>query len=159
MPRITHGHSFTKSRSPEYQCWLDMKQRCLNQRHKHYDRYGGRGITICPRWLEGDGISNGFECFLEDMGSRTDGLTLDRIDNDGPYSPFNCRWATRARQISNRSVTRRVFVNGDHLSLTEACQRLGVDRKRVASRIDRGMPAEMALMHPMGKHFNKRASS
>ena len=154
MPRILHGHRFTGRRSPEYQCWLDMKQRCQNPRNKHYDRYGGRGISICSRWLDGDGVSNGSEY----MGGRPKGLTIDRIDNDGPYSPFNCRWATRARQVQNRSVTRRVALRGMEMAVTEACERLGINRKLVSSRIDRGLPAELAITHPLGKHFKKRVS-
>ncbi|MCP8895309.1 hypothetical protein KYK29_10215 [Shinella daejeonensis] len=158
MPRVTHGHSFTDRRTPEYQCWLDMKQRCLNPKTEHYARYGGRGITVCDRWVHGDGVTSGFECFLLDMGSRPKGMTIDRIDNDGHYSPENCRWATRAKQVSNRDVTRRVMVDGESLSLTEACKRLGLNRKMVATRIDRGMTAEDALTHPLRKHFKKRAA-
>ena len=73
-----------------------MKQRCYNPNSKHYLDYGGRGITICERWL------NSFENFIEDMGERPEGLSLDRIDNDGNYEQSNCHWGTDLQQSRNR---------------------------------------------------------
>lgn len=73
-----------------------MKTRCYNERSHAYKYYGGRGITICDRW------KNNFEAFLEDMGERPEGLTLDRKNNDGNYEPRNCRWATRLEQANNK---------------------------------------------------------
>jgi hypothetical protein len=72
-----------------------MRQRCLNVKNPNYKNYGGRGITIDPRW----GM---FENFLEDMGVRPDGKTLDRKDNDGPYAKWNCKWSTPTEQNNNR---------------------------------------------------------
>ncbi len=88
-----HGHS--NPPSPTYHSWVSMKTRCLNPKHEAFDRYGGRGITVCDRWLC-------FENFLNDMGVRPIGKTLDRRDNDLGYFKENCRWATPLEQTLNR---------------------------------------------------------
>lgn len=76
--------------------WSGMKQRCLNPHHPQYKDYGGRGIRVCKRWL------NDYEAFLEDMGERPPGMTLDRVDNDRGYFKDNCKWSTRKEQANNR---------------------------------------------------------
>lgn len=83
----------------EYNSWDHMKQRCLNKRNSAYEYYGGRGITVCKRWLE---KPDGFHNFLEDMGPRPEGCSLDRIDNDKGYSKDNCRWANQSIQSYNQ---------------------------------------------------------
>ena len=85
-----------KTKHELYDIYMDMLGRCRRPSHHAYARYGGRGITVCDRWVDD------FWNFVADMAPRPVGLTLDRIDNDGPYAPDNCRWATHKQQSSNR---------------------------------------------------------
>lgn len=83
------------SHARAYISWFNMKQRCTNINNAHYKEYGGRGITYDPRW-------DSFENFLEDMGDRPIGFSLERKDNDGHYCKDNCKWATALEQRNNR---------------------------------------------------------
>jgi hypothetical protein len=96
-----HGGKGTKT----YEVWKNMRQRCNNPKNPQYINYGGRGIKICDRW-------NNYENFLEDMGETSEGLSIDRIDNDKGYSPDNCRWATRKEQNRNQRKNIHVTING-----------------------------------------------
>lgn len=118
--------------------WHDMRNRCLNKNNKDFHRYGGRGITVCDRWLT-------FRNFIADMGPRPDGLTIEREDNDRGYEPSNCRWATHKEQCRNTSNTIRVQLDGETLSLIGACERLGLKYQNVRQRLLRGKSMPQAL--------------
>lgn len=90
-----HGHAGAE-RTPTYISWMSMRARCTNPNHRDYRHYGGRGITVCDRWIDS------FENFLADMGERPSGTTIDRIDNDAGYELGNCRWADAVTQRRNR---------------------------------------------------------
>ena len=92
---VKHGHASPGLRTPTYMVWGSMIQRCTNPNNSGWPDYGARGISVCERWLT-------FENFLADMGERPDGLSIDRVDNNGNYEPGNCRWATASQQQRNR---------------------------------------------------------
>lgn len=121
-------HSMTKS--PEFKAYIGAKQRCYNPNNKRYYMWGGRGIRVCDRWLEG------FVNFFEDMGSRPSAQhSLDRINVDGDYCKENCRWATSAEQSMNRRSNRLVTYKGDTKPLKMWTDELGLNYYLVSQRI------------------------
>lgn len=135
--RSTKTHGLT--RTPTYRSWQGLRARCLDPNDKSYPNYGGRGITVCERWAD-------FANFLADMGLKPRGTSIERVDNDGPYSKGNCCWATPAEQNKNRRNVRWVVLNGERATLTDWCRRLGLNYSTVNGRIcKRGWTEERAL--------------
>jgi hypothetical protein len=116
------------SKKPEYSAWVAMKQRCLNPNDKRYKDYGGRGISICEKWMS-------FMPFYQDLGDRPSKLhSIDRIDNNGNYTPENCRWVTRKTNANNRRTSNIWTVQGmDFKNLREASCYFGVSTKAISN--------------------------
>lgn len=140
-----------KSNPAEYTTWQGIKNRCYNIHEKSYPNYGGRGIKICDRWLG----PYGFVHFLEDMGPRPEGMSIDRIDNDGGYCPENCRWADRKTQSNNRRNVIQITIDGETHSLAEWCRIKGVSEWAIRSRLRSGWGKEELFKRPIREmHYN-----
>lgn len=134
------GKTLTKLQKREYHSWSGMKQRCLYHWHIEWHRYGGRGITICDSWR------NSFESFFRDMGPCPAGMSLDRINLDGPYAPDNCQWATKETQAENTSKSVHVEFNGERFTLKKLASHLGINYFRLhAYHRRRGLSLEEAI--------------
>ena len=130
----------TKAHShPLYRIWAAMRQRCLNPKDHAFHHYGGRGIFVCERWKD-------FWSFISDMGERPDGYWLDRVDNNGPYSPDNCRWASPKQQNRNRRDTIYVEFNGELVPLSDLADMHGVSPAAARGRLRNGYPMEVVLL-------------
>lgn len=122
---LKHGYGGT----PTYLSWQNAKGRCFNPKNKRYPDYGGRGITMCDRWRDS------FEAFLEDMGERPEGTSIDRIENDGNYEPGNCRWARKGQQNGNVRGRTRIEHEGQTYSIKEFASLMNVDFANLYYRI------------------------
>jgi len=131
-----------------YTIWLNMVARCTNPNNDHYHRYGGRGITVCERWLE-------FENFYADMGDCPSGLELDREENNEGYCKSNCRWVTHKVNHANREISIKVNYLGVQMSLMDASEASGIAYGTLQSRLYRKCPT-VQLFHPVGT-IRKRA--
>lgn len=128
-----------KQKPPVYDVWRSMKDRCLNPNAKAFPDYGGRGISICDRWL------NSYAAFAADMGARPEGWSIDRIDNDGDYTPENCRWADRRTQQRNQRRAVYVLVGGVRYRAIELAERAGVKTDTIISRASKGASLDEVL--------------
>lgn len=128
--------------------------RCYTESTSNYDRYGGRGITVCDNW------KNDFMNFYRwaiGNGYRED-LTLDRIDNDGNYCPENCRWVTKKEQSNNMSTNFIISYGGETMTLTQWAEKIGIDRRTLGKRFSNGWETERALTTPVNKNLSRRKS-
>lgn len=120
--RLNFSHG--KAKSKEYKSWLHIKYRCLNPNAAKYSDYGGRGITVCERWI------NSFENFYSDMGNAPSKKhTIDRIDVNGNYEPKNCRWADPTTQSNNHRNTVRLDFHGEQLTMSEIARKINMPYK------------------------------
>jgi hypothetical protein len=129
------------SNSLTYQSWRAMKSRCLNPKADQYSRYGGAGITVCPRW-------ENYQLFLDDMGSRPSGKhTIDRIKNYVGYQPGNCRWADHLTQQNNRGSHHILIYRGRSMTMAQAIRlsNNGLAKSTVRCRLDGGWSVVDAL--------------
>lgn len=142
---IKHGHARRGAKAPEYLVWVCMRQRCENTNAVGYEVYGGRGIKVCDRWQS-------YEMFISDMGPRPfPKADIDRINNDGDYSPDNCRWTTRQINSRNRRSTKYLEFNDEVLCMSEWAARIGINVSTMIYRL-RKWPVERALSE--AKHGN-----
>lgn len=131
--KTTHG----KSKTGAYNTWFLMISRCMDPENHKYPIYGARGITVCERWMK-------FENFYEDMGDKSRGLTIERIDNMGNYEKDNCKWGTPKEQANNTRRNRRLTFQGETLTLTDWAKRLGINPSSLYERLTKYSP-EVAL--------------
>lgn len=137
MPAPRHRLSHTR----DYYVWQGMKARCNNPKHKSFNDYGARGISVCERW------AHSFENFISDMGPRPAGHTIDRTDSCGNYEPSNCMWASRMRQNNRKRNIRMAEWRGQKMSVRDICRMSNTTMRPTAViwRLDQGWTLEEAL--------------
>lgn len=141
---LTKHGEYRGGKSVEAQTLEDIIQRCTNPDNEWYPEYGGRGVTVCDRWRGEHGITN----FIADMGRRPDGLTIDRIDTNGPYSPDNCRWASRSEQQRNRRCNKLITAFGKTQCLAAWAEETGLRFGLIYWRLSAGWSPERAVSEP-----------
>lgn len=141
----THG----KKGTPIYQIWYSMRQRCRDIKHLAWDNYGGRGISVCERWQS-------FGYFYTDMGDAPfAGAQLDRIDNNGNYSPENCRWVDCKTNSRNKRNNHILEYMGQRKPVAEWCEDLGLSYPVIKARIIKGWSTERALTTPVRDRYGR----
>lgn len=133
-----------------YRIWTDIRSRCRNAAVKGYKDYGGRGITICERWLVGEDGKHPFVCFAQDMGERPSSKhSVERVDNDQGYSPDNCVWALAIPQANNKRSNHCLTFAGETLTVRQWGRRLNVSPNSIQTRLSRGWSTERTLTTPL----------
>ena len=141
----THGESKTRT----YHIWKVMRQRCRDPKATGYQHYGGRGISVCQRWQD-------YSAFIQDLGQAPDGLTIDRINNDGDYEPGNCRWVSRKVQGNNKSNNHRLAFGGVTKTLSEWADSLSINAATLYTRLK---ASDFNLGLALAKPINSRRAS
>ena len=146
--KVKHGHKRRTGQSATYTTWQSMIQRCHDPDFDSFKDYGAKGISVCERWLT-------FSSFLEDMGDRPIGKTLDRIDGKGNYEPGNCRWAGALEQANKKRSNQKLECDGVSMTIAEWSQRTGLDYGCLYKRVFQlGWTPERALTTPSRKEKN-----
>jgi len=151
--KFPETHGLWRSRHAEYRCWQDMIQRCHNPSNASWHLYGERGIRVCDRWRES------FVNFYKDMGERPEGMSLDRINNDGSYAPDNCRWATATTQARNHRGCVFIEYMGKRQTIAEWAEETGIDARTLRSRYRRGLSTEQIFSKTMFNQHQARPGS
>lgn len=151
MPPIQKPKAYATRRDPTHRCWRKMIERCDKSYSTNFEYYGGRGIKVCDRW------KSDFRNFLFDMGPRPSAFySIDRYPNpDGDYEPGNCRWATQQQQVDNQKKTIWVIVDGERITLREACRRTGLKFHTAYGRLKSGCDID-AIMAAPDRRFTKQ---
>lgn len=128
--------------SPTWNSWASMVKRCTNPNNNRFHRYGGRGISVCSKWRS-------FAGFLDDMGEKPQGLTIERIDGNEGYFKGNCRWATYKEQANNKCNNHLIIYKGETMTLTQAAERYGIEQSALRGRLKRGWDTDSAIETPV----------
>ena len=135
-----------KAHKKTHQCWRDMRQRCNNPNSHRYYTHGARGIKVCKEWEES------YKAFLDDMGEKPDGFTIERLDNNKGYYKENCTWASPKEQAQNRRTTRHITYNNQTKTLLEWAKEIGLSHNAMSKRL-KNWSIEKAINTPRQEKF------